>query len=406
MDSLGDAHRHAGKYKEAWEYYNKSVEINPNFTNPHSHLGDIKQELGFYKEAIPFYQDALKTLLPEKDISESHYNIADAFWRVKLANNYIYLGEVDKAEKEVSAILQHNTNSGNIYGHYLAAEIALKRGDIYKAKEEAELVQKLEKENNFFNRENDQIVNFIRAKIALVEKDLDSAEKFALAAIDAFPEGGRSFLLSSVYPLGNDRRICAEPLNLLAEIRRKQGKIDEEIQTIKKSLELISHQPKLYNRLGEIYTEQNKKEDAVQAYKNFLTLCEDFNCCDKYKEKAEKYIANSEGYKTISGEELLNKIKSKGHIILIDCRPPEEYNAGHILGAVNVSMDSFGFKEDTAVKAAMAKIIKQVGKKIDFILIDTATSEEYMPKTKIMELIKYLPENRDKEVIFYCRKPT
>jgi rhodanese-related sulfurtransferase len=140
-----------------------------------------------------------------------------------------------------------------------------------------------------------------------------------------------------------------------------------------------------------------------------FVICNQAKGLSYYQEnekKGEKAVVNTDEFKTIAAEELLEKIKKGEKLLIIDCRPEQEYNAGHIPGAVNVSMDSYGFKEDTVVKAAMEKIIKQVGKKIDFILIDTATSEEYMPKTKIMELIKYLPENRDKEVIFYCRKPT
>jgi rhodanese-related sulfurtransferase len=140
-----------------------------------------------------------------------------------------------------------------------------------------------------------------------------------------------------------------------------------------------------------------------------LVMCNHAKSMNYYQEnekKAEKAVVNAEKFKIIEAREILGKIKKGEKLFIIDCRPEEEYNAEHIPGAVNVSMDSYAFKEDTAVKAAMEKIIKQAGKKIDFILIDTATSEEYMPKTKMKELIKYLPENRDKEVIFYCRKPT
>jgi tetratricopeptide (TPR) repeat protein len=307
-DSLGDAYRSAGKYKEARECYQKALKIKPDFTPSIMHLGDIEHELGYYEEAVPYYLDGLKSLLPEKEISESRYQVVDSLYRLRLVNNYLYMGEVDKAEKaiteeeaaidslktrgveKVHTILQRNSIIGNIAGHYLAAEIALKKEDIQKAKNEAFLVQKLEKEYNFFNREKSQIVNLIRAKIALAEKDLASAEKFALAAVNAFPEEGRSFILSNIYALGNARKICVEPLNLLAEIRRKQNRIDDEINILKKSLELIPHQPELHFRLGEIYFQQNKKDKAAKAFKEFLTFCKDFRCAKENINKAEKFL--------------------------------------------------------------------------------------------------------------------
>jgi len=49
--------------------------------------------------------------------------------------------------------------------------------------------------------------------------------------------------------------------------------------------------------------------------------------------------------------------------------------------------------------------LEQAGRKIDFILIDGASEEEYMPKSKLEELERALPEDRNAEIIFYCRKP-
>jgi glyoxylase-like metal-dependent hydrolase (beta-lactamase superfamily II)/rhodanese-related sulfurtransferase len=110
-------------------------------------------------------------------------------------------------------------------------------------------------------------------------------------------------------------------------------------------------------------------------------------------------------YKTIAVEELLQKISEKEPTYLIDCRPIEEYKEGHIPGAVNVSMDSLGFTQDTLIKSQMESIMKQAGRSIDFVLIDGENQEEYMPKTKLMELLTHMPDDKDEEVIFYCRRP-
>ena len=110
------------------------------------------------------------------------------------------------------------------------------------------------------------------------------------------------------------------------------------------------------------------------------------------------------GYKIISGEELLAKLSRKEKIYLIDCRPEEEFSAGHIPGALNISIDSYAFGKETAIKAAMEKILNEAGKEIHFILVDLASGEEYMPKTKLEEIIKVLPEDRNEEIVFYCRR--
>ena len=117
-------------------------------------------------------------------------------------------------------------------------------------------------------------------------------------------------------------------------------------------------------------------------------------------------IQNKNEYRIISGEGLLSKIKKGEKFVVIDCRPEEEYQKGHIPGAVNVSMDSYTFGKETKIKSSMEKILEKIKKDIHFVLIDSVSSEEYIPKTKILELVKFLPEDREGEVIFYCRKPT
>ncbi len=111
-------------------------------------------------------------------------------------------------------------------------------------------------------------------------------------------------------------------------------------------------------------------------------------------------------YKIIAAKELLEKIDSGKILYLIDCRPPDEFNAGHIPSAVNVSIDSLGFEMDTLVKKSMAEIQEAEGRELHFVLIDAEDGEEYMPRSKIEELMVHLPRNKDQEVIFTCRRPS
>jgi len=122
------------------------------------------------------------------------------------------------------------------------------------------------------------------------------------------------------------------------------------------------------------------------------------------KKKEENFCSGDVEYRVIKSEELREKIKSGEKFTLVDCRPEDEYEAGHIPGALNVSIDSYTFGEDTVLKDSLKKIKETVGKEIHFVLIDSESGEEYMPKTKMLELVNYLPEERHEEVIFYCRR--
>lgn len=406
VDSLGDAYRHAGRYQEAWDCYQKALALKPDFTGSLMNLGDVKHELGFYEEATPHYQAALETLLPEREVSPSHFALADGYFRLRLAQNYLLSGQSDLAEKEIAVIVNHKV-SNDISGHCLAALLALERGDRRKAEKSVALAEKIEKEKNLTGKEKNQIVNFLKAKISLARGDLTAAERFARAAFNAFPREGHAYTLSRIFTLGSVGQVCVEPVNLLADIMKVRGRSEEEMDFIEKSLGLIGHQPALRFRLAEIHAGQGHKEEAAAEYRKFLDLALEFRCVETDVVSAAGFLAEYDGYSTLTGEELLERIgrRSAAGFTLIDCRPESEFREGHVPGAVNVSIDSFTFTDETVLKSSLKDIEKRLGRKLNLILVDEACGDEYMPRAKLAELAAALPPDRDREIIFYCRKP-
>ena len=127
--------------------------------------------------------------------------------------------------------------------------------------------------------------------------------------------------------------------------------------------------------------------------------------CVSRAEGPQSDSSKGDTYRTLTAEQLLSKIQAGTRHILIDCRPEDEFQAGHIPGAVNISMDSYTFGAQTVLKSSLEQIVAQVGRRIDFVLIDGSSNEEYMPRSKLLELTRVLPEDRNREVILYCRKP-
>ncbi len=406
VDSLGDAYRHAGRYQEAWECYQKALALKPDFTGSLMHLGDVKHELGLYEEATPYYQAGLETLLLESKVSPSHFALADGYYRLRLAQNYSLSRQLDLADKEIAAIINHKV-SNDISGHCLAALLALQRGDARKAEKSVALAEKIEKEKNLIGKEKNQIVNFLKAKISLAQGNLAAAERFARAALNAFPKEGHAYALSRIFPLGSVGQVCVEPVNLLADIMKARGRSEEEMDFIEKSLGLIGHQPALRFRLAEIHAGQGHKQEAAYEYRKFLGFALEFRCVEADVVRAAGSLAEYDGYSTLTGEELLKRIeqRSTAEFTLIDCRPESEFQEGHIPGAVNVSIDSFTFTDETLLRKSLKDIERQLGRKLDLILIDEVSGDEYMPRAKLEEMVAALPADRDREVIFYCRKP-
>jgi glyoxylase-like metal-dependent hydrolase (beta-lactamase superfamily II)/rhodanese-related sulfurtransferase len=144
-----------------------------------------------------------------------------------------------------------------------------------------------------------------------------------------------------------------------------------------------------------------KRQFVLSLFVFGLVICHsDILAFDKHN------ISQKLEYKILAAEDLLEKINSGLMLYLIDCRPADEFNAGHIPGAVNVSIDSFGFGRETMVKKSLGEIQEDEGREIRFILIDGETGEEYMPQLKLEELMVQLPQDKDQEVIIYCRRPS
>jgi rhodanese-related sulfurtransferase/DNA-binding transcriptional ArsR family regulator len=51
---------------------------------------------------------------------------------------------------------------------------------------------------------------------------------------------------------------------------------------------------------------------------------------------AEAYLGEGDGFEPITKEDLARRLRRKGDLVLLDVRPPEEYEAGHIPGAISI----------------------------------------------------------------------
>ena len=71
-----------------------------------------------------------------------------------------------------------------------------------------------------------------------------------------------------------------------------------------------------------------------------------------------------------------------------------EFREGHIPGAVNISIDSFTFTDETVLNNSLKDIERRLGRKLNLILIDEECADEYMPRAKLEELVTALPADQ------------
>ena len=61
-------------------------------------------------------------------------------------------------------------------------------------------------------------------------------------------------------------------------------------------------------------------------------------CLTEIRHVSKDFFSHTEELEAVTGKELLRRAQS-GELILIDVRPLEEYNAGHIKGAISIPLD-------------------------------------------------------------------
>ena len=113
LNNLGGLFKQLGETNKAKSFYNKTVKINPNFADGHNNLGIIYRELGDHQKALSCYK---KTI----EINPNHINSYN-----NLGIVLEELGEYKKALSYYEKGIEINPNNINFYwnAHILASDI-------------------------------------------------------------------------------------------------------------------------------------------------------------------------------------------------------------------------------------------------------------------------------------------
>lgn len=75
LELKGDLHKHFGQIDQAFIYYTKAVEVNPESSSAMSNLADLYRYQGKLKEAIEHYQKALSV---NQDLASTFHAMCNA----------------------------------------------------------------------------------------------------------------------------------------------------------------------------------------------------------------------------------------------------------------------------------------------------------------------------------------
>lgn len=266
---LGNYAETTNNLSAAIDYYNKTIELDPNFIFSFSSLGDIYTNQNSFEEAEKFYNKAL-------NIDCNH-----VYTNHMLGNLYKRINKTDDAEKHYKIAIKKDSNY--FYSYYGLGNIYFQRKEFENAVEMYEKALALD--NNFYDAIFGLGVAYHHKKN--YEKAIDHYNKYLERYnddIDAYNNLGNSYKSNNNF--------------LLAE------------ENYRKALDINPLYEKPYFNFGNLLYKQEKYSDAKELLKKYLELKKDEDSLYEFAkmriEKINKILAN-EDYDKI--QDIVSKIK-------------------------------------------------------------------------------------------------
>ena len=262
---LAAANLSLGKAEASLKYYNKALQIKPDFPDAYNNMGILLYEQGKLDQAIANYQ---KAILIEPDFADAYFNLGNAFKQkgdlIKAVQNYqkSLLIQPDDAEVLLN------------YGHALSGD-----GQFEKAIEAYQRALQLQPE-------------LVDAQISLA--------KALMRKIHVGNSEGES--LDGAGPEIN----VAEYHNSMGVELADKGAVDAAISSYKQALKIMPDYAEAYNNLGlvlmkkgQIATAKKNFERAVEIKQDFAAGHFNLGNCLLRKDNFERAIASYQAALTI-----------------------------------------------------------------------------------------------------------
>ena len=146
-------HKQLKKYDSAISYFEKAIQLNPNFSEAYNNLGNTKKRIGKIDEAIFCFEKAIQ--LKENNI-EAYLNLANIYKENKhfnklikvyekilsfnqndlktlynLGSAYLFLGNISKGKYYFEKIIKINSNHIPSYRNYISVTKITKKNEIF-----------------------------------------------------------------------------------------------------------------------------------------------------------------------------------------------------------------------------------------------------------------------------------
>ena len=267
--------RKKGEIQKAIEMCRGAINSDENNAALHVKLGDLYMEkhLDIYQaqqfadEAITEYQRALET---DVNSAEIYYKIGMAFY---------YKRELDKALNYFKLALEHNSKLSE--AHYMLSEIAMKKGDLTEAMEQAQNATNIAPLSS-------SRAYYIIYSILSLQKKTTWFKKYLKLAQSVLSLPFDKYALKNVIRGLSEIKFLPSLLKAVIAIQTK-GITNEVLDIYRRILDKAPRSTEIYIVLGRIYFELKRYDDAICEYKmaiwlDCLNLQAYYYLCQLYEE--------------------------------------------------------------------------------------------------------------------------
>ena len=225
---LGDAFSQQEKWEEAVFAYQRSIELNPNFSWSYYNLGNALAALGQFAGAIPAYSRAI---FLDPNFSWSYYKLGVALRQE---------GRRDEAISAYFQAIKHELDSPEVY--------------IFFAEEVRRYFSEKSAEFKFLKiaRDDGEVCLKIAKNLAK-NSDLKAATIFYNLALKIQPEN-------------------VEARAGLNQIQQRKNRLEQELNLCYRATKSYPHSHEAYYKLGVILSQQQRWDEAILAYLKAIEL--------------------------------------------------------------------------------------------------------------------------------------
>jgi tetratricopeptide (TPR) repeat protein len=266
-NNLGYILMEKGRVDDAIPYFNKSLEINPNFNEPHNNLGDALLRMGQTNEAVMHFQKAVDL---DPTSAASYYNLGDA---------WLEMGRANEAITQFQKALELDPGFARAYNNLGVALLRIGRTN----KAAASFQKAIEVEDNpVFADAYNNLANVLAAQnrpaeaIEHYQKAIQINPNFAeahcgladlLAAQGRLEEAIEQY--QKVVQINPD--YVAAHYNLGVVLAR-QARLDEAAAHFRKVIQISPASANAHGNLANVLVGQGKLDEAVGEYHRTLEL--------------------------------------------------------------------------------------------------------------------------------------